>query len=228
MIGQPTLVMPGLAALVLFGTVQCAARPEPAAEKPLAGAAQADQPGAMMSAPAEAAGAGAAQGAHPALMPAHGGDSADLTWSVPEGWVTETPSSAMRRAQYRIPSAAGDAEAGECVVFYFGPGQGGDISSNVARWASQFKGPEGAAAAPKVTETASGGRTVTRVELRGTYESGMGMSAPHGGGAPKAGSMLLGAIVPGGDANWFFKCTGAAKTMEANRARFDRMIASVH
>lgn len=228
MIGKLPLVMPGLAALVLFGTLQCAARPEPAAEKPQAGAAQVDQPGAMMTSQAEAPPAGAAPGAHPALMPAHGGGSADLTWSVPEGWAAETPSSAMRRAQYRIPAAAGDAEAGECVVFYFGPGQGGDISSNVARWASQFKGTNGAAVTPKVTETSSGDRTVTHVELRGTYESGMGMNAPHGGGAPKSGSMLLGAIVPGGDANWFFKCTGAQKTIEANRARFDQMIASVH
>jgi hypothetical protein len=44
---------------------------------------------------------------------------------------------------------------------------------------------------------------------------------------PKTDYMLLGAIVPGPDANWFFKCTGPQKTMEANRAPFDALLASV-
>ena len=39
--------------------------------------------------------------------------------------------------------------------------------------------------------------------------------------------MLLGAIVPGADANWFFRCTGPEKTIAANRAAFDGFIASV-
>jgi hypothetical protein len=46
----------------------------------------------------------------------------------------------MRRAQYKVPGPAG---AGECVVFYFGPGQGGDAQSNAERWASQFTQPGG-------------------------------------------------------------------------------------
>ena len=32
-------------------------------------------------------------------------------------------------------ASAGDAET---VVFYFGPGQGGGVESNIARWAGQF------------------------------------------------------------------------------------------
>ncbi len=36
-----------------------------------------------------------------------------------------------------------------------------------------------------------------------------------------------GASPPGPDANWFFKCTGPEKTMQANAQRFDRRIASV-
>ena len=69
--------------------------------------------------------------------------------------------------------------------------------------------------------------TVDRAEVRGTYTpSPMAM----GGGPepqPRPDFMLLGAIVPGPDANWFFKCTGPAKTMESNRARFDTLLASV-
>ena len=39
-------------------------------------------------------------------------------WSgISLSMATRTPSSSMRRAQYRVPGAGGDAE---CVVFYFG------------------------------------------------------------------------------------------------------------
>ena len=53
-----------------------------------------------------------------------------LTWTPPSDWVAETPSSSMRRAQYRIAGPGGPAE---CAVFYFGPGQGGDAKANAAR-----------------------------------------------------------------------------------------------
>ena len=94
----------------------------------------------------------------PAQAPA-GGESmagAELTWTVPGGWATETPSSGMRRAQYAIPAAAGDAEGGQCAVFYFGPGQGGDIQSNVDRWATQFTSA-GGHPTPAITEMSVAG-----------------------------------------------------------------------
>ncbi len=222
----------GIATLAFLGTCGCGSRQpsQPSASAP--STAPATAPG---SAPVEApvpqageSGAETAQGApHPVpLVPAHGQGGHELTWQAPEGWEVETPSSAMRRAQYRLPAVKGDTEAGECAVFFFGSGQGGDVGANVQRWAGQFKGSGGAPPTPKVTEIKAGGLTVTRVEAKGTYEASGGMGAPHGGGGEKQGYMLLGAIVAGPDANWFFKCTGPEKTMEANRQRFDRMIAS--
>jgi len=154
-----------------------------------------------------------------------GSASGELTWTVPEGFIEEPPKSPMRKAQYRAPAVPGDMEDGECVVYYFGAGQGGDIKSNLDRWADQFSGP--GSDSPKLSEVKAGGLTVSRAEVRGTYTpSPMAM----GGGPeprPKPDYMLMGAIVPGDDANWFFKCTGPAKTMEANRARFDALLASV-
>ena len=38
---------------------------------------------------------------------------------------------------------------------------------------------------------------------------------------------LLGAIVEGPDSNWFFKCTGPSKTMQAHRKEFDALVESV-
>ena len=148
---------------------------------------------------------------------------AELAWDVPGGWVTETPSSEMRKAQYAIPAAAGDAEGGQCAVFYFGPGQGGDIQSNVDRWATQFTGA-GGHPTPAITETMVAGRKVLKVTMEGTYNA----STMTGGDAvPKPGTLLLGAIVEGPDSNWFFKCTGPSKTMQAHRKEFDALVESV-
>ncbi|HEV8703258.1 MAG TPA: hypothetical protein VGV60_18455 [Candidatus Polarisedimenticolia bacterium] len=152
--------------------------------------------------------------------------SGELAWTVPKEWIEEPPKSGMRKAQYRLPAASGDREDGECVVYYFGAGQGGDVKANLDRWAAQFRG--WGTASPEFSEVKAGGFTISRAEVHGTYTpSPMSM----GGGPepePKPGYMLLGAIVPGPDANWFFKCTGPEKTMEANRARFDALLGSVH
>lgn len=151
--------------------------------------------------------------------------SGELAWTVPKEWIEEPPKSGMRKAQYRLPAAPGDKEDGECVVYYFGAGQGGEVKANLDRWAAQFRG--GGTTSPKFSEMKAGSFTISRAEARGTYTpSPMSM----GGGPepePKPGYMLLGAIVPGPDANWFFKCTGPEKTMEANRARFDALLASL-
>ena len=79
----------------------------------------------------------------PVPPPSGGVGGQVLVWKVPRGWIEEPASSSMRRAQYRIPGGAGP---GECVVFYFGPGQGGDAEANVARWAGQFRGADGQSA----------------------------------------------------------------------------------
>lgn len=155
------------------------------------------------------------------------GEAGGLHWTVPDGWVEVPPSSPMRRAQYRIPAAGGDAEDGECVVYYFGAGQGGDVQGNMARWVSQFAGHGGGTEAPQFDEIKVGGLTVNRVEVGGTYTpSPMSMTGDQPP-APKPGYRLIGAIAPGPDANWFFKCTGPAKTMQANRERFDALVKSI-
>ncbi|MFQ5878463.1 MAG: hypothetical protein ACE5JH_12400, partial [Acidobacteriota bacterium] len=106
-------------------------------------------------------------------------------------------------------------------------GRGGDVPANVARWASQFRGPGGVPVDPRVSEVRVGELTVTRVEVKGSYTpSPMTLG---GGPAPPArpGYLLLGAIVPRPRSSWFFKCAGPEATMAANRERFDELIASI-
>jgi hypothetical protein len=147
-----------------------------------------------------------------------------LTWTTPESWVSVTPSTAMRKAQYRIPGESGDAEF---VVFYFGPGQGGTPMANAERWAGQFTLPDGRSgwAGAEIGHLTVGEIDVLTVEVAGTYQGGFRMQQQNA--APKPDQMLLGAIAEGPDANWFFKLTGPAATVESERAGFANLVATL-
>jgi hypothetical protein len=150
--------------------------------------------------------------------------SAEMEWALPAGWEEVTPSSPMRRAQYRVPGKAGE---GECAVFYFGPGQGGDPMSNARRWAGQFKRPDGSPALGdmKTSNMTAGSRSVLLVQVAGTYDGGMTMTAAPS--TPKPGYALLGAIVEGPDANWFFKLTGPEATVASQHDAFVSLLRSL-
>jgi len=178
-----------------------------------------------------------AAGEGPPLVPSHGpivpleqdpagAPAGPLTWKAPAAWKSTPPKSPMRKAQYSLPAAAGDPSEGECVVFYFGAGQGGDAKANVERWRAMFTAAAGGPAPYKVGEMKVGSRVITRMESSGTFQPtpmGFGGTPP----SPKPDWMMLGAIVPGGDANWFFRCTGPKKTLEGERASFDALLASI-
>ena len=166
--------------------------------------------------PAASSQAGNAEMANP-----HATGSGELEWTAGSSWITEQPSSGMRKAQYRVPGPGGDAEL---AVFYFGPGQGGDAMSNATRWANQFTKEDGSPSVDqmKTRDAEVNGMPVTFVEVAGTYTNTMVSPDPYPGYA------LLGAIVQGPDANWFFKLTGPSSTIEAARADFEQMIQSAH
>lgn len=152
------------------------------------------------------------------------GESGRVVWDAPQGWTEQTPSSNMRIAQYAVDGPAGPAE---CVVFYFGPNQGGDSMANAQRWAGQFSQPDGRSSVDLMTMTeVEGSRVPVRVvEVTGTYEGGMTM-----GQQPfesKTGYMLLGGIADGPDAPWFFKFTGPEKTVRSEKDAFLGLMKSV-
>jgi hypothetical protein len=127
----------------------------------------------------------------------------------------------MRAATYTVPAAPGDAEAGECGVYFFGKGQGGDAEANVARWAGQF---EGGPRPTRSTKSVSG-MTIQIVEISGTYLAPSGPMMQSQG--KKTGYALVGAIVPAPEGSIFFKFTGPSKTVAAARPAFDALIASI-
>ncbi len=131
----------------------------------------------------------------------------------------------MRAATYAIAVVPGDRGPAECVVNYFGPGQGGTVDANIERWRGQVLGADGKPAVAKVTVRTVGGVKVTVVDASGTYT---GLGGPMAAAAKEvSGYRLLGAIAEGRGGNVFFKLTGPSKTIAAQQAAFDRMLASI-
>ena len=167
---------------------------------------------------AGASSAGAAPSAGTAASAAAPGaattvDAGGLVFVEPEGWQRETPTSAMRKLQYRLPRAEGDAEDASLVVFHFGPGQGGGTQSNLDRWASQFEQAGGASSddAMKVSTRRVGDLAVTDADLSGTF---VAETMPGSGNRQrKEGWRMLASIVESGPNAWYVKLVGPAATV---------------
>lgn len=125
----------------------------------------------------------------------------------------------MRKAQYVVPGDGGDAE---CVIYYFGPQQGGPPEANAQRWASQFTTADGTEAKSELRTIQVRGIDVLLIESTGIYSGGF-----MGDGKPLPAYRLLGAIATGPDANWFFKLTGPDATVAAQRDAFLAMMQSL-
>ena len=150
--------------------------------------------------------------------------AAGVRWTAPAGWKAEA-ARPMRAATYSIPLAAGDHGVAECVVNYFGPGQGGGVDANIDRWRGQVQGSDGKPAPAKIDKRTVRGISITTIDASGTYT---GMGGPMmGGSKPVAGYRLIGAIVEGPGGSVFFKLTGPAKTIAAQQKNFEQLLASI-
>jgi hypothetical protein len=141
-------------------------------------------------------------------------------WTVPSRWGQHPPRQ-MRIATYMIQPAEGDTEGGECAVFHFGSGQGGDVQSNINRWLGQFED----AGKPDQSTRQVNGLPVTLVSVSGTYLAPGGPMMQSQG--KKQNFRLLGAIIEAPEGAVFFKMTGPAKTIGAAEKEFDALVASV-
>jgi len=146
-----------------------------------------------------------------------------LRWTPPAGWKSEG-TAPMRAATYKIPPSSGDPVGAECVVYFFGAGQGGSVQANIERWNGQFTGSDGKPATAHIQKRTVHGLPVTTIDVTGQY-SGMGgpMATTK---AVKAGYRLLGAIIENPGGNVFLKFTGPEKVIAANQRRFDQMLES--
>jgi hypothetical protein len=148
---------------------------------------------------------------------------AGLKWTAPKDWKSEA-AKPMRAATYAVPPATGDTAGAECVVYFFGPGQGGSVEANLDRWKAQILGPDGKPADAKIAKRTIHSLAVTTIDTSGDY-TGMGgpMAASK---SVQSNYRLLGAIVEQAEGNVFIKFTGPAKTMAAHEAEFEQFLNS--
>jgi hypothetical protein len=165
-------------------------------------------------------------------LSAHGGAAApgvaagDLKFIPPAGWIVETPSSSMRKAQYRLPRAKGDPEDGELVVFFF-QGGGGSVQMNIDRWISQFTKPDGSPAtdAARTTRKEVHGIPLTIVDVGGTYMAASGPMLAEV--KTKPDFRMLAAVAETAAGPWFFKLTGPAATVVRWESSFYQFLDSI-
>ena len=148
----------------------------------------------------------------------------EISYTVPEGWIRQKPSSPMRHDQFLLPGLA-DTQPAELAVF---SGIGGSVEANLSRWYGQFKQPDGKETKDliKQKKIQVTGLTVTVVFLTGTF---MKSRAPMMMGGPVdelGGYALLAAIAETKQGLWFFKATGPEDTINRWQKSFDEFVQS--
>lgn len=132
--------------------------------------------------------------------------------TIPAGWEEQPVASEFIQAEYR---ATGDGGPARMTL----SSAGGGIEPNLQRWQGQFQrrtsDPE-----PQRTTLVVGGVEAVVIELHGTFTDGFS------GKGPQPNSMMLGAIIPTGPANFFLKLTGPRETVAAQKDAFFTLVSS--
>jgi hypothetical protein len=148
---------------------------------------------------------------------------AGLKWTAPSSWKTEAPKP-MRAATYTVPPAESETANAECVVYFFGAGQGGSVQANMDRWKGQVVRADGSPVEAKIAKRTIHGLAVTTIDSSGDYT---GMAGPMAQSKTvQHNYRLLGAIVEGPEGNVFIKFTGSAKTIAARQPEFEQLLNS--
>ncbi len=157
------------------------------------------------AAPSDASDMGAASASGMAV----GSDA--LTWTAPADWKPKAPGP-MRKGSYDVPGeTAADADLS---IFSF-PGDTGGLLGNINRWRGQI-GLEPLAEsdlAANITRVAAGENSpqITVVDFA----------------SKDASTRMLAAILPGKGETYFFKLTGPASTVAAQKNAFLAMLQTV-
>lgn len=105
-----------------------------------------------------------------------------LKFTVPAGWKSVEPTSAMRKAVLQV-TVAGVEKPLDAIFFHF---PGGDVDTNVGRWKGQLSGTVDT----KTEVVEAGGKKITIFQGTGTYTD------PFSGQGAQDNYALIGALIP--------------------------------
>jgi hypothetical protein len=138
-------------------------------------------------------------------------DACKPRFAARPGFIVESPSSSMRKAQFRLPKAEAEAKDAELVVFFF-PG-GGSVQSNLDRWIGQFEQPDGRESkdVAKIETEKVGRSTITFLDISGTVKT---TSMTDGSLINEPNQRMIAAIIEDEGSFHFVKASGGVATIE--------------
>lgn len=140
-----------------------------------------------------------------------------LTFTGEAPWKKSDEPRPMSAGTLTLPGKDGGAEL-NAVFYHFGPGQGGDLNSNVQRWEGMFS----ANPAPKTTkdEFEFGSEKATLVSIAGTY-TGSRFSPEK---EPRKDWLLLAAVIPSTEGDVYVRFVGPSATVTAAKEDFKKLL----
>ncbi|HWE53769.1 MAG TPA: hypothetical protein VG273_28520 [Bryobacteraceae bacterium] len=141
--------------------------------------------------------------------------AAGLKWTAPTGWVSQSAAT-FRVVTWKVQDA-------ECIVYFFGPGQGGGVQANLDRWKGQFS-QNGKPAEAKITRRTIHGVPMTTIDLSGTYTA-TGGQVEEGQG-PQPGYRMIATVAEGKGGNLFIRFIGPQKTVTAELPKYEQLLSS--
>ncbi|HJZ89131.1 MAG TPA: hypothetical protein VKN99_28365 [Polyangia bacterium] len=151
-----------------------------------------------------------------------------LSARTPAEWQEAKVTSPMRVKQFTLPRTAGDKADAELIIFFFGPGGGGDAESNVARWKSMFEPPAGKSieAVTKVQTFKVGKVLVTYLDVSGTYLFKVRPVDPSLTAEKRPGHRMIGVVFESPQGPYFMRLVGPEKTVTHYKGGFDAWLKS--
>jgi hypothetical protein len=153
---------------------------------------------------------------------------AGIKFDSPAGWVSKTPSSSMRVADWTLPKADGDQDDALVTLYFFGAGSGGGLQANIDRWISQMTQPDGKPSkdvAKTATMTSTSGLKITTVDIPGTYVAEVTPGSTERFNKP--GYRMITALVETAGGAHYVKFVGPAKTVARWSQSFETFLKSL-
>jgi hypothetical protein len=136
-------------------------------------------------------------------------------WTVPKDWM-EGKASAVRRGSFLAVGAEGQSADVAVTVF---SGDVGGMHSNINRWRSQI------GLAPVAAEEAD--KLVTKLDVNGVAAALVDFTGEKPPAGKTHAQRMLVVTIPHGGNSWFFKMTGDAPLVKAQKGNFLAFVKSV-
>ena len=152
---------------------------------------------------------------------------AGIKFDSPAGWVSKTPSSSMRVADWTLPKADGDKDDATVTLYYFGT-TGGTVQANIDRWISQMAQPDGKPTkdlAKTAMLTSTSGLKISTFDVTGTYVAEKTPGSPDHYNEP--GYRLRAAVVETTGGAHYVKFVGPANTVARWSQSFETFLKSL-